>query len=635
MMHSKLFFGLLWGLAPLGALHAALPDTTARLRVHPIDSVLIQGADSPARDLPGAAVVLDRGQIARGGRSSLLPALSEQVPGLFITGRGVMGFGVSGGASGQMNLRGVGGGASGGPTTGLLVLIDGQPQYMGLMGHPIADAYQSLLAERVEVTRGPASVLYGSNAMGGVVNIITRKPAQDGVRTDLHAAYGSYNTLETELSNQVRKGRITSTVSGSYNRSDGHRPHMGFEQFGGLVKMGVEIARAWNLSADADVTHFNAQNPGSVSAPLVDNIQHITRGVASVVVQNDYGRTSGSLGLFYNWGRHRIDDGYSPGAQPLDYRFNSRDKVAGVAWHQSVALFRGNRTTFGVDYRYFGGKAWNHYLDGQPDRTTADKTQHETAGYVDLRQRLAHWLSLEAGVRLDRHSHAGTEWVPQGALVFRLPHQTQLRASVGKGFRFPTIREMYMFPTQNPDLRSERIVNYEIALSQTPGDGAFRYGVNIFYLCGDNMIQTLPVDGRPLNVNTGRIENAGVEADVAWRFARAWNLSANYSYLHMKYPIVAAPEHKLYGALEFTSGRWNAATGLQYVRGLFTELDPLHRENFLLWNARASFRAAKNLRIFVRGENLLAQHYEINAGYPMPKATVMAGVDLNFQSQRK
>ena len=184
-MHSKLFFGLLWGLAPLGALHAALPDTTARLRVHPIDSVLIQGADSPARDLPGAAVVLGREQIVRGGRSSLLPALSEQVPGLFITGRGVMGFGVSGGASGQMNLRGVGGGASGGPTTGLLVLIDGQPQYMGLMGHPVADAYQSLLAERVEVTRGPASVLYGSNAMGGVVNIITRKPAQDGVRTDL------------------------------------------------------------------------------------------------------------------------------------------------------------------------------------------------------------------------------------------------------------------------------------------------------------------------------------------------------------------------------------------------------------------------------------------------------------------
>lgn len=88
-----------------------------------------------------------------------------------------MGYGVSTGAAGGMSLRGIGAGvnAAGGPTTSLLVLIDGHPQYMGLMGHPIADAYQSMMAERVEVLRGPASVLYGSNAMGGVINIVTRK----------------------------------------------------------------------------------------------------------------------------------------------------------------------------------------------------------------------------------------------------------------------------------------------------------------------------------------------------------------------------------------------------------------------------------------------------------------------------
>lgn len=66
---------------------------------------------------------------------------------------------------------------------GLLVLIDGHPQYMGLFAHPISDAYQSFLAERVEVLRGPASVLYGSNAMGGVINIVTRKMQEDGMKT--------------------------------------------------------------------------------------------------------------------------------------------------------------------------------------------------------------------------------------------------------------------------------------------------------------------------------------------------------------------------------------------------------------------------------------------------------------------
>lgn len=69
---------------------------------------------------------------------------------------------------------------------------------MGLFGHPIADAYQSMLAERVEMARGPASVLYGSNAMGGVINIVTRRQREEGVRTDLNVGYGSWNTLQTK-----------------------------------------------------------------------------------------------------------------------------------------------------------------------------------------------------------------------------------------------------------------------------------------------------------------------------------------------------------------------------------------------------------------------------------------------------
>ena len=155
--------------------------------------------------------------------------LTEQIPGLFTTSRGIMGYGVSSGAAGGISLRGIGGS----PTTGLLVLIDGHPQYMGLMGHPIADAYQSMLAEKVEVVRGPASVLYGSNAMGGVINIVTRQQRENGVKTGARLGYGSYNTWTTEVTNQVKKGRFSSVITGSYNRTDGHRPDMEFEQYGG------------------------------------------------------------------------------------------------------------------------------------------------------------------------------------------------------------------------------------------------------------------------------------------------------------------------------------------------------------------------------------------------------------------
>lgn len=135
--------------------------------------------ETDVRHLPMTVSVVNRSQIEKRYEPSLLPVLTEQVPGFFTTARGVMGYGVSTGAAGGMSLRGIGGS----PTTGLLVLIDGHPQYMGLMGHPIADAYQSMLAERVEVLRGPASVLYGSNAMGGVVNIVTRRQQEEGVNT--------------------------------------------------------------------------------------------------------------------------------------------------------------------------------------------------------------------------------------------------------------------------------------------------------------------------------------------------------------------------------------------------------------------------------------------------------------------
>ena len=150
-----------------------------------IHEVVVTGTrnETDIRHLPMTISVIDRKQIEQANTPSLLPILTEQVPGLFVSSRGIMGYGVSGGAAGEINLRGISGSSG-----RLMVLIDGHPQYMGLMGHPIADAYQALMAEKVEVLRGPASVLYGSNAMGGVINIITRKMQTEGIST--HAQVG-------------------------------------------------------------------------------------------------------------------------------------------------------------------------------------------------------------------------------------------------------------------------------------------------------------------------------------------------------------------------------------------------------------------------------------------------------------
>lgn len=609
-------------------------DSAQVAKSYSIKEVVVTGtrSETDVRHLPMTVSVVGRQQLEASRQPSVLPVLNAQVPGFFSTSRGVMGYGVSTGASGQMSLRGIGGPAQAGlPTTGLLVLIDGHPQYMGLMGHPIADAYQTMMTERVEVLRGPASVLYGSNAMGGVINIVTRKMQEDGVRTNLNIGAGSYGTLQTEAANRIRRGRFSSTVTASYNRTDGHRPDMGFEQYGGYAKLGFDFTRNWRVWGDVNITRFNATNPGSVSQPYIDNDQRITRGMTSFALENNYEKTSGALSFFYNWGDHWINDGYRPGGEPLDYRFNSNDQMLGVSWYQSAQLFKGNRLTVGADYFHFGGEAWNQFTDGHRV-TSADKSLNEVAGYFDFRQDFSSWLTLNAGARVDYHSQTGTEFIPQAGLAFHLPRNAEVKAMASKGFRNPTIREMYMFPPQNPDLKPEKLWNYELSFSQSLLNNRLSYGANVFYINGENLIMRLPNPSGSgmLNQNSGEIENWGAEVSAAYQFNAVWSVQANYSWLHMENPVLASPEHKLYAGLNFRKGRWSAATGLQYVKGLYTDLDAATTENFTLWDVQGSYRATHYLSLYVRGENLLAQRYQIIAGYPMPKATFMGGVNINF-----
>jgi outer membrane cobalamin receptor len=511
----------------------------------------------------------------------------------------------------------------------MLILIDGHPQYMGLMGHSLADAYQSLLAEKVEVIRGPGSVLYGSNAMGGVINIITRKQWNDGLNNHLRLAAGSFGTMAGNYTGMFKTGRFSGVLAAEYNRTDGHRSNMDFNQFTGYTKLAYQLSTPWKLSADLNITRFNSSNPGTESSPLIDNDAHITRGMTSASLTNDYRGTSGALTLYYNWGNHKVDDGYSIGASPKTYLYRSDDEMWGANWYQTVCLLEGNRTTVGFDYMHTFGRAWDDNKDGTTT-DIADKDADEVAGYVDFRQTLFDILTLDGGLRVDHYSHSGTEWIPQIGASVILPGHSELKAMVSKGFRNPTLKDLYMFRPKNPDLSPEKMMNYELSFHEVLLDGRLKYGVNIFYIDADNLIETTMVDGKPLNTNTGALKNWGIESEISYRLSEAFNLSANYSYLHTDKPVTAAPRHKLYMEGSYTKDRWNLTTGIQWIGHLYTAVSPETTEDFVLWNIRASYRLTNNVHLFVKGENLLAQEYEINAGFPMPRATFMGGVDINF-----
>ena len=621
MKHLCLFAFFIFSFLDIRATQP-LPHDTSAVKTQPIQEVTVTGTrnQTDRRNLPYTVSIISRQQIEQRYSSSLLTTLNEQVPGFFSTSRGVIGFGVSTGASGSMNIRGIGGS----PTTEMIVLIDGHPQYAGIFGHPIVDAYQDFLAEKVEVLRGPASVLYGSNAMGGVVNIVTRKILHDGNHLGLRLDGGSYGTFESQATDLFRFGQLSGIGSFSYNRSDNQRPNMAFEQMSGYMKANYKVNMAWNTFTDLNLTHFNASNPGTVESPLLDNDQHITRGIWSFVLENDYGNTSGAIKLYYNWGHHKINDGYAPGATPQNYFFKSNDHTLGIDVYQSFQLFRGNHTTFGFNWQDIGGQAWNDYATHKSFQM--DTTMNEVAGYADFRQDVLRIFTLDAGLRIDHHSVAGTELIPQFGIAARLPHQVNLKASIGKGFRNPTLKDLFMYRPKNPDLKAERIWNYEIAIRQDLFENHLNYGVNFYYLYGDNLIQTVAAH----NQNTGRIRNHGLEISVGYKPDNHWTFQTNYSLIHSRYKVIGTPENKLFLETDYSTQRWLFSVSGQWINRLNTYISPLHQESFFLLNARATFRLNRQADLFLRGENILAQHYEINYGYPMPKATFMGGISIKI-----
>ena len=625
-IYLSLFILLLAGSSQLSAQEETI--------VRSIDEVVVTAtrAQTARNNVPMTVSVVNREEIEESSESALLPVLSERVPGMFITQRGVTGFGVSTGGTGGITLRGVGGS----PTTGILVLIDGHPQYMGIMGHHLPDAYVASDVEKVEVIRGPASILYGSNAMGGVVNIITRKQEQEGYSLNGHVMYGSYNTQKYQASAGLKKGKFNGILSINHDHTDGHRDNSDFSITNGYAKLGYQMSNHFQVWGDVSLASFEAQNPGDTARPMFDNVADILRGVASVTVENNYDKTSGALKFFYNFGDHKINDGYAAGGNPRNYFFRSNDHNYGITFYQTFKLFQGNMITAGIDYKNFGGKAWNAYTDATPNSDLLrDTSIYELGEYLIMQQTLFEKLTLNAGVRHEHNEKFGTEWIPQAGLAYRPLEFTVIKASVSKGFRSPTIREMYMFPPQNPDLKPERMVNYEMSIGQSFLDRRLSIELTGFIADGSNMIMTRPVNGSPLNQNVGDFKNSGIELMFSWQAMQNLRIQGNYSYLDMETPVLNSPEQQAFISASYRLNKWTLSANYQYINNLYSVLEtanaPAVTESYGLLDAKVSYRPLKWLDVFVKGENITDTGYQIVNGYPMPGITVFGGINISLK----
>lgn len=575
----------------------------------------------PQKLLPYTVSVVNSRQLEATGQTQVLSAISGMVPSLFVSQRGIFGFGVSNGGSGHIKLRGVGGDRA----SAVLMMVDGQPQFAGIYSHHIADFYDKEYVERVEVLRGPGSVLYGSNAMAGTINVITKNARERGVRTTIQSQYGSYNTWLSSLTNTVRFGKFSSLISLSYNRTDGNVRNFDFKQADGYAKVGYDFSDKWKVYIDYTLMNFRGNDPiyPKLSNPESTAIYHqnIIRGEAAATVTNNYGPVSGSARVYYSYGNHFVDD---------PKHFHSTDDRLGLILYENFKPWRGASATVGFDFDIYSGEipvsGGNNHTEGSMS-TISRKRIIEYSPYITLSQSfLNDLLGLNAGLRMANSDMFDTQWIPQFGFSVNPGLDWTVKGNLAMGYRNPSFRELYLYRMANPDLQPEKMMNYEISVGKS-FSRYFSAEITAYYSKGDNMIQT--VDQK--NQNTGKFINKGIELSAhSHPIDNLW-LNASYSYLHTSLDnLVGAPRNQYFLGVEWRPWKFlDVAADLKGVGDLYVA-DNIRNQNYAVLNLKVTWDICRYVSVFVRLDNITDARYVINRGYDMPGFTAMGGFKVTF-----
>lgn len=620
-MNYKAIAGAIASILSVSALDSSGAETVDTTRV--LEEIVVTGTNSGVQQrlLPYTVSVIDNRLLEASGQTQVLSAISGMVPSLFVSQRSIFGFGVSNGGSGHIKLRGVGGDRA----SAVLMMVDGQPQFAGIYSHHIADFYDKEYVERVEVLRGPGSVLYGSNAMAGAINVITKSARQNGVRTTVQSQYGSYNTWLSSATNMVRAGKFSSLVSLSYNRTDGTTDNFDFRQADGYAKAGYDFSDNWKAYADYTLMNFRGNDPiyPTLSDPESTDIyrQNILRCEAAVTVSNTYDRTSGSARIYYNYGNHYVDD---------PRHFHSKDDRLGVMLYQNFRPWRDASATMGFDFDSYSGEipvsGGNAHTEGSLS-TMSRKCITEYSPYLTLSQTLLDdAVSLNAGLRMANSDMFDTQWIPQFGFSLNPGCGLTFKGNLAMGYRNPSFRELYLYRMANPDLQPEKMMNYELSVSKSFS----RYlsaELTAYYSKGDNLIQQVDMK----NMNTGRFINKGIEVSAQSRPLDNLWLQASYSYLHTSLDnLTGAPKNQYYLGVQWRP--WNFIgidADLKGTGGLYVA-DGIDHQSYALVDLKITWDVCRYVSLFCRLDNITDARYMINRGYYMPGFTAMGGFRLSF-----
>ena len=564
------------------------------LKVYQLDEIVVTATrlDIPYRNLPISMDVIRKGEIDLSDANSATDAIAS-LPGVFVERTGDFG-------RADVSIRGLGN-----MGRRLSVLMDGHPVKMGLFGCTITHALPLTNIARIEVIRAPASVLYGSDALGGIINIVTSSPP-DRATLEAQATYGSFSTFKYRLFNGATIGPVGYTFSLDRRQSDGHLPNSAYEGTDLSAKIAFRHSPT-RVTFFAKYFDGHKEEPALATDPagtVSDVWNDYRRGSLDLEVRQPVGTANLSVKLYDEFGEHEFSDGW-----------HSKDHSRGIMTHLSWNMNDWIDVNCGLDVRRQSGDRLS-----QPEGSWS-KTEY--GAYAFSSNTLTDWLSATFGLRVNWDEISGQTLSPHAGAMVRLGNETQLRLSASKGFRSPQLNELYLFPSSNQDLLPEVVWNYEVGIERRFGNFA-DISLAGYLLKGTDFIELVPQSTPPPMFrfeNTGSIDFRGLEGTLTLAPSPRFQARISYSYLDPKEKTRGRPGNKLNINLAARYLQADFTTNIEYVSKYYAADD--HQQKIPAY-AVVDFKVAREIHNGVSGffsvKNLLDEDYEIYVEIPGGKS---------------
>jgi vitamin B12 transporter len=475
--------------------------------------------------------------------------------------------------------------------------------------------------ERIEFVRGPFSALYGSNAVGGVVQLVTRRggPGEGNGVGDVRLEGGSDDFARAAANAGWNLGGLAVDFAGHLRQGEGEIDNDGYE--GHEANLGVDGA----LGESARLGALVRWAESDIEIPFNFSNEPSPRR------QQAYQTTS--IAVPFSWTRSawHLDAQASQTATDLalsdvDDPFAASEADAERGQARLVV-----RRSVGEKFEWSGGGDW--------DRQEVETSDAFGPGIDQQRQRTwalfgqASWvdgpLRIDAGLRRDDNDTFGAETSAKAGVAWAFASAWRLRANYGEAFHAPSLADLYYPGFSNPELAPERGESYELAVDG--GDGPWRIAVALFQNDLDNLIEFDFQTFTPQNI--GRARTRGVEGTLAvrvgifdGRLVATWLDAEN---LETGQTLLRRADESASLVAFVRPGAFTVGGVVRYV-GERTDFGDLALASHTTVDLSVAWRIATRWEPFVRVENVFDEEYEETAGYPAPGVSFRAGFDLRF-----